>query len=255
LGPTERDQALREALEAARAIEDGFLSRVLAALALRLTEPLLGEALEAARAIGNEVDRSEALAALAPRLTEPLLGEALVAARAIGNEENRSRALAALAPQLAELTPAALYPLWSKTIRLSATRTREGLLGDLCTLVPVLARLGGAEATAETSARSKTWGGGGRNGRLVAGGLREEGDPRLPCRAPAGGLSRAGLHDARRRPRRRQPLQRLPGAQRHGHAPDGRHPARRARKRGYQAQAVLAGLTGELPADIFALLP
>ena len=27
------------------------------------------------------------------------------------------------------------------------------------------------------------------------------------------------------------------------------------RKRGYQAQAVLAGLTGELPADIFALLP
>ena len=119
LAPTERDQALREALEAARAIEDeGF--------------------------------RSAALAALAPHLTALLLGEALEAARAIEDEGFRSAALAALAPRLAELPPSTLYPLWSKTIRLSATRTREGLLGDLCALVSVLAALGGTEATAET---------------------------------------------------------------------------------------------------------
>ena len=92
-----------------------------------------------------------ALAALASRLAE--LGhpaEALEAAQAIGDEEERSAALAALAPRLAELPSTTLYPLWSETIRLSATRTREGLLGDLCALVPFLAVLGGAEATAET---------------------------------------------------------------------------------------------------------
>ena len=61
LGPTERDRALREALEAARAI-------------------------------GKRRSRSEALAALAPRLAE--LGhpaEALEAARAIGDERSRWR--------------------------------------------------------------------------------------------------------------------------------------------------------------------
>ena len=112
---------------------------------------MLGEALEAARAIEDEGSRSAALAALAPRLAE--LGqpaEALEAARAIGDEGSRSEALAGLALRLAELPPATLYPLWSKTIRLSATRTREDLLGDLCALVPVLAALGGTEATAET---------------------------------------------------------------------------------------------------------
>ena len=227
LGSTERDQALREALEAALAIRDEqYLFRALAALAPHLTAPLLGEALAAALAIWGkpsrsralaphltppllgevlaaairdaEVNRSEpalanrderylsrALAALAPHLTAPLLGEALAATRAIGDEKSRSRALAALAPhltapllgealaaaetigetdyphlaksslaalalRLAERPSATLYPLWSRTIRLSATRTRAGLLGDLCDLIPVLAALGGAEATAET---------------------------------------------------------------------------------------------------------
>ena len=94
------------------------------------------------------------MAALAPRLApterDQALREALEAARAIEDEGFRSAALAALAPRLAELPPSTLYPLWSKTIRLSATRTREGLLGDLCALVSVLAALGGTEATAET---------------------------------------------------------------------------------------------------------
>ena len=103
-----------------------------------------------ARQIQEPEPRTKALAALAPHLTAPLLGEALEAARAIGDERSRSEALAALAPRLAELPSATLYPLWSKTIRLSATRTREGLLGDLCALVPVLAALGGTEEVVET---------------------------------------------------------------------------------------------------------
>jgi hypothetical protein len=124
LGPTERDQALREALAAARAI-------------------------------GAEGARSEALAALAPHLgpteRDQALREALAAARAIGAVWDRSRALAALAPQLAELPPATLSPLWSRTLRRLATRTRRDLLMDLIALVPVLTALGGAEAVAETS--------------------------------------------------------------------------------------------------------
>ena len=156
LAPTERDQALCEALEAARAIGDEeSRSAALAALASRLApterDQALREALEAARAIEYGESRSAALAALASRLAE--LGhqaEALEAAQAIEYEDDRSETLAALALRLAELPAATLYPLWSKTIRLSATRTREGLLWDLCALVPVLAALDGTEATAET---------------------------------------------------------------------------------------------------------
>ena len=187
LAPHLTEPLLHEALEAARAIADErYRSQALAALAPHLTEPLLHEALEAARAIGNEWIRSQALAALAPRLEElghpakaleaaraiegewsrsqalaalvphlgpterdRALGEALEAARAIGDEEVRSRALAALAAQLAELTPATLSPLWSRTLRLLATHTRRDLLMDLIALVPVLAALGGAEAVAK----------------------------------------------------------------------------------------------------------
>ena len=57
--------------------------------------------------------------------------------------------LAALAPQLAKLTSTTLSPLWSRTLRLLATRTRRDLLRDLITLLPLLTALGGAEAVAE----------------------------------------------------------------------------------------------------------
>ena len=60
---------------------------MLAALAPHLTPPLLGPALEAARALEDEGPRAEALAALAPHLTPPerdqALRQALKAARAL----------------------------------------------------------------------------------------------------------------------------------------------------------------------------
>ena len=78
LSEHERDQALSQALEAARAIGDeGSRAEVLAALAPHLTPPLLGQALEAARAIGEEGLRARALAALAPHLTPPERDQAL----------------------------------------------------------------------------------------------------------------------------------------------------------------------------------
>jgi len=154
LAPHLTEPLLREALEAARAIGDErSRSAALAALAPHLTEPLLRVALEAARAIANQWCRSQALAALVPHLgpteRDRALGEALEAVRAIGNEGDRPQALAALAPQLAELTPATLSPLWSRTLRLLATHTRRDLLMDLIALVPVLAALGGPEAVAK----------------------------------------------------------------------------------------------------------
>ncbi len=60
----------------------------------------MGEALAAARAIGDESDRAQALAALAPHLDPQHLGEALTAARAIKSKSARAQALAALAPRL-----------------------------------------------------------------------------------------------------------------------------------------------------------
>ena len=50
----------------------------------------LSQALEAARAIGDEGTRAGRWAALAPHLTPPLLGPALEAARAIGSEGSRA---------------------------------------------------------------------------------------------------------------------------------------------------------------------
>ena len=130
--------------------EEGLLAWALVALAPHLTPPLLGPALEAARAIGSEWLLARALAVPAPHLTPPLLGPALEAARAIGDEGSRAWALVVLAPHLVKLSPGTLYPLCNATLQLAATRTRRDLLSDLRALVPVLATLGGEEAVAET---------------------------------------------------------------------------------------------------------
>jgi len=57
---------------------------------------VLGEALAAAKAIGDEDRRSGALGALAPYLSPEQLDEALICAKAIGDENRRSGALSAL---------------------------------------------------------------------------------------------------------------------------------------------------------------
>jgi NTP pyrophosphatase (non-canonical NTP hydrolase) len=191
LAPAEQDQVLREALPVAQAIQhETSRWQALATLAPRLAE--LGhpaEALEVAQAIQDKERRSSALAALVPHLApaeqDQVLRDALSVAQDIQDEESRSlalaavvphlapaeqdqvlrealsaawktieseygggRALPALAPRLAELPPAALHPLWSKTIHVSATRRRARLLQDLRALHPVLAALGGSEARA-----------------------------------------------------------------------------------------------------------
>jgi hypothetical protein len=107
LAPHLPEPLLGEALETARAIKWGAdRSRALAAIAPNLPEPQRMQALaEALKALGSRYSRyawSRALKALAPHLPEPLLGEALETARAIKFGANRSRALAAIAPHLPE---------------------------------------------------------------------------------------------------------------------------------------------------------
>jgi hypothetical protein len=86
--------------------------------------------------------RVEGLTELIPYLPEgeraAVLAEALQAARAIKDEGNRSAALAALAPHLARLPRKDLAALWTETLHLLAARTRADLLGDLHDLAPLL---------------------------------------------------------------------------------------------------------------------
>jgi hypothetical protein len=172
----QREAILAQALTVTQAIEnEQYRADILAKLVLYLPPRLLAKALAAAREIEDEEYRawvlvdliphlplsdalitvrdiskaylSEALASLAPRL--PLI-DALAMAREIEGNEYRVDALAALAPRLAELERPALYPLWAESLPVLSGRTRQDLLTDLRALAPVIARLGGAEAVAET---------------------------------------------------------------------------------------------------------
>jgi hypothetical protein len=155
LSPTARSGVLGEALAAARSIGDEECgSGALAALAPVLSRELLGEALDAARSIGDECCRSGALAALALVLPQQeratVLTEALTAARSTGAERLRSRALAALAPVLSEQERATAL-----TEALAAARSIEAessRAAALAALTPVLPRELLAEAL--TAARS-----------------------------------------------------------------------------------------------------
>jgi hypothetical protein len=111
IAPHLPEPLLAEALAAARTISDEEArSRSLTALAPHLPaterEAALREALAAARAISNDDDRARSLTALAPHLPdgerEAALREALAAARAISNDGARARSLAEIAPHLPE---------------------------------------------------------------------------------------------------------------------------------------------------------
>ncbi|MBD2214925.1 hypothetical protein H6G27_34540 [Nostoc linckia FACHB-104] len=99
--PNLKKLALKEALKAAKAIQDErYRAYALSALAETLPPHLLPEALKAAKTIQSEEYRAYALSALAETLPPHLLPEALIAARAIQDERYRAYALSALAETL-----------------------------------------------------------------------------------------------------------------------------------------------------------
>jgi hypothetical protein len=104
-----REQALGEALNAAREVQNAYSrAEALASLVPHLPgaerEQVLGEALAAARKIQDRDYRARAPAYLTPHLPEGLreqvLEEALVAAREMPDEYQRADVLAALIPHL-----------------------------------------------------------------------------------------------------------------------------------------------------------
>lgn len=129
-----------------------------------LPEPLRGEVLQAAMAAARDMFKDKAedlyartLTGLALQLPEPeresALKEALEIARGIdwsgSFAEGRAEELAALVPHLAQFSFDTLCLLWNETFPVLASRTRKDLLFDLCVLVPIIVRLGGAEAVTE----------------------------------------------------------------------------------------------------------
>jgi hypothetical protein len=66
------------------------------------------------------------------------------------DERGRVGALTGLAPHLVKLPNNDLLGLWQETLLCLACRTRKDLLADIRALAPVIHKLGGEEAIAET---------------------------------------------------------------------------------------------------------
>ncbi len=94
------ESVLGEAMNVVRSFrDDGQRFEALAALAARLPGPLLGEAMNLVESFHDDGQRSEALVTrLAPRLPELLLVEAMRVVRSFRDDRQRSKVLAALAP-------------------------------------------------------------------------------------------------------------------------------------------------------------
>lgn len=143
----------RRALEIAD--ELGFhAADALAGLARTAEGAALEEALERAQKLSFR--QAEALAPLLRRLAETQGGDALRRALRIAcdvrGDGDRPPVLSALVPALAAAPVAESHALWSQALHTLARHTRTELMADLAALVPVLARLGGADAVESATA-------------------------------------------------------------------------------------------------------
>jgi len=146
------ETVLREAMKTAKAIDDDVIRSYL----LRDMLPNLAalgyseEALDSTRSIVFEDFRVSAIVAIEPYLGDTLVPKALELARAISRKRDRIKALVALALRLAKVPQSRLLPLWEEILGIAATCSRSDLLADLSALAPVIRTLGGPEAIDET---------------------------------------------------------------------------------------------------------
>lgn len=144
-------QVLREAVAAVGEMRSSDWSKrdTLAGLLPHMSDDLLQELLQTARASGGWNYLIQALVEYTPNLPETatvqVLSTALAAVLNI-RFEHPAKELAFLAPKLALLPVAALFPLWRKASSVLAARQRRDLLSGLGALEPVIASLGGQEA-------------------------------------------------------------------------------------------------------------
>ena len=151
-------EVLPEALDCAIAICSEFgKTDALLSLAPHLPQSLLPQALDAARAIGDDTGvignglyRSSALMGLVPQLPQNLLPEALEVAKTIENKDDRAKVLKML---MEKLTPSSVdFPLWQQILDCLASLTRPDFLEALPQLAPLIIKFGGIEALRKTVA-------------------------------------------------------------------------------------------------------
>jgi hypothetical protein len=146
---------LPRALQAAFAIRDeGTLARALGELEPHLPVQERTGVLAArlqARSIRDEWSRYWELKPLARARSAEPLRQALETARAIGDEEHRSRVLGGCLTGLANLPPETVFALWADILHAFASCRRVGLLDNMAQLVPIFKVLAGQDADAEWS--------------------------------------------------------------------------------------------------------
>ncbi len=126
-----------------RALLPEAVSPLIAGLPRYLPDELLTAALEAARAKKSV----PWLFALTPRLDPAVLPEALRVARELGGAALQAQLLGDCAQAFARLPPEALYAAWCDTLRGMANLNRAVFLRNLGNFGPVVAALGGPDAT------------------------------------------------------------------------------------------------------------
>ena len=147
-----KTEALREVLEITRAITDvEYQVWMLVKCASLLSEQRWQEVLQIVRTIDDAEYQAEVLSELALFLPEPSLSEVLEIAQAIEDAEYRTEVLVVLASRLEKLPPVTLYSLWRQTLHFISHNSRQALITDLLTLIPVIFVLGGTEAKVDTS--------------------------------------------------------------------------------------------------------
>jgi hypothetical protein len=163
----ERRSVMAEALDAAEAIsDDDDRSKLLSALTSGLPTELLDRTLAAVRALIDEGAKARALASVALQLPMPqrlgVLEEALDAARAAGDDDDRMDVLSEVGPHL----PGGLFGSALEVARTCSNKNRSRALGDLASHLPkaqrfaVLAEaLEAAYAVRDDAARARALGG------------------------------------------------------------------------------------------------
>jgi hypothetical protein len=157
LPDADRRQATQEALAAAETVaslEDRLeiTTSILWAIPEETRDDVLTNLLETSCAIQDSYRQAWALMRLIPHLPEPTQGlwEVLVAVSGIEDPNKQEQALTQATRHFLEQSPATLQSLWCGMTPRLAMRMRKDVLSTMPILAPVIAKLGGPEAIAET---------------------------------------------------------------------------------------------------------
>jgi hypothetical protein len=138
-----------ETLEAARAIQnEESRASVLSGFTQYLPKEALGKLLKATRDIRDGESRARVLSALTQRLPEEAR-EALAVVWAIQEKESRSDILSELAYSMTNLLPKEIYFLLENSLVILSHRTRADLFSDLAALMPVIIHIGDEDTPRE----------------------------------------------------------------------------------------------------------